>query len=239
MTFASKVEASVPLMSEPTDQRTDHQGGGYAAIGNGAAKQREPVELLLLRVHVHGAEIVFETDNVRLLRELHRRDRGGFLQVCAELQEYGVSRDDIMDAISPGIMKPASPEIMDAISEDSDIDAGVGAYFGVDGVLGLVRECTIANEPQLSEATRALLADLAALRQLGREVALAPRTQRLEAFTAVAREATKLVLAGAIKKADAVDQLIDIAWAHGCNRSHIRACERIVRAAFAKIGANP
>jgi hypothetical protein len=114
-----------------------------------------------------------------------------------------------------------------------------GASFGMDGEPYFTDEGTVANEPKLSEATRGLLADMAALPQLGRTVALAPPSQRLEAFTAVACEAAELVVAGAIKRQDAIDQLMDVAWAHGCDPSHINTCEQVVRAAFANIGAWP
>jgi hypothetical protein len=91
-------------------------------------------------------------------------------------------------------MNPASPGITDGMSEDSDISGGVGASFA-DDMQGVIFDGTAPAEPEISEATRAL-ADMAALRQLGRTVALAPHTQRLEAFTTVAREAAELVLSG-------------------------------------------
>jgi hypothetical protein len=77
-----------------------HDARGGVAHGGAAKDQRVQVEVLLLRLDIHGAAVAFEPGNPRLLDELHRDDRDGFLQVCVDLEEYGVAREYVIAAIS-------------------------------------------------------------------------------------------------------------------------------------------
>jgi len=94
--------AAVPARAfSPMDQCVAHHDARNGIARGGAAKdQRVQVEVHLLRVDIHGAAVAFKPENLRLLDELHSDDRDGFLQVCADLEEYGVARKDVIAAIS-------------------------------------------------------------------------------------------------------------------------------------------
>lgn len=94
MTAAPKIAVSASADIAPSVQ------ADQAPVRGDAVKNRVALELLLLRVGVHGAEVAFEPGHLRLLDHLRRRDRAGFLQVCHELEDLGIWREDILAGIA-------------------------------------------------------------------------------------------------------------------------------------------
>jgi hypothetical protein len=94
--------APVPARASSSKEQhiAHHEARGGIAFDGAANDQRVRVQVLLLRVDVHGAAVAFEPENLRLLDELHREDRDGFLQVCSDLEEYGVAPKHVIAAIS-------------------------------------------------------------------------------------------------------------------------------------------